>query len=210
MISHTYMVTGYIWMYVHMAIWVNETTKHSIWVVVLSWSKQARAVHITSRVLWMAGMTVQPAAPVAHRAGGLGPELAWQLTMIPEQTVIINIRSISPLPSPSPPTLSQYYETEWTLWDRFVVDGRRDGSEMTVQELYDYFEVCDRLPCVCVCVCAWVRLSFSHWGIHLLFLWECKWCTGHMTGWSIILPIHLECSVCVRTGYWESECIVIP
>ena len=89
--------------------------------------------------------------------------------MIPEQTEIINIPSISPLPSPSPLTPSQYYETEWTLWDRFVVDGRRDGSEMTVQELYDYFEVCDRLPCVCVCVrvcLAWVgiftlRYSFA-------------------------------------------------
>merc|ERR1712117_43763 len=34
----------------------------------------------------------------------------------------------------------KYYETEWTLWDRFEVNGRKaDGSEMTLQEFMDYF-----------------------------------------------------------------------
>ena len=35
-----------------------------------------------------------------------------------------------------------------------MVDGRRDGKEMTVQELYDFFEVCLcnglTWPCVCM------------------------------------------------------------
>merc|ERR1719418_238880 len=35
----------------------------------------------------------------------------------------------------------KYYETEWTLWDRFEVNGRKaDGSEMTLQELMDFFQ----------------------------------------------------------------------
>ena len=33
---------------------------------------------------------------------------------------------------------SKYHETEWTLWDRFMVDGG-DG-EMTLQEFMDYFK----------------------------------------------------------------------
>jgi len=42
---------------------------------------------------------------------------------------------------PIPPKKEKYYETEWTLWDRFEVDGRKgDGSEMTLQELVDLFE----------------------------------------------------------------------
>lgn len=42
-----------------------------------------------------------------------------------------------------PCTLSlQYYENEFTLWDRFEVNGRKeDGSEMTLQELFDLFQV---------------------------------------------------------------------
>ena len=36
----------------------------------------------------------------------------------------------------------QYYEKEFTLWDRFEVNGLKDdGSEMTMQELFDYFQV---------------------------------------------------------------------
>ncbi len=36
----------------------------------------------------------------------------------------------------------QYYDIEWTLWDRFDISGRRDdGSEMTLQEFSDYFKV---------------------------------------------------------------------
>lgn len=35
----------------------------------------------------------------------------------------------------------QYYEEEWTLWDRFEVDGiKADGEEMTLQEFLDYFQ----------------------------------------------------------------------
>jgi ubiquitin-activating enzyme E1 len=42
---------------------------------------------------------------------------------------------------PIPPKKEKYYDTEWTLWDRFDVDGRKaDGGEMTLQELVDYFE----------------------------------------------------------------------
>ena len=85
------------------------------------------------------------------------------LAQILEQTVILYSPSHSPSlplpPSPSLPLLpfplsssplhfstcltpSQYYDNEWTLWDRFEVNGIRDGREMTVQDLYDYFEVC--------------------------------------------------------------------
>ena len=39
-------------------------------------------------------------------------------------------------------TKKQYYDTEWTLWDRFDISGRReDGSEMTLGEFMDYFKV---------------------------------------------------------------------
>lgn len=44
------------------------------------------------------------------------------------------------LSEPMPAPRKKYYDHEWTLWDRFVVDGIRDGREMTVQDLYDYFE----------------------------------------------------------------------
>jgi len=34
----------------------------------------------------------------------------------------------------------KYYETEWTLWDRFEVNAiKEDGQEMTLQEFMDYF-----------------------------------------------------------------------
>merc|ERR1711978_255679 len=34
----------------------------------------------------------------------------------------------------------KYYETEWTLWDRFEVNAvKADGNEMTLQEFMDYF-----------------------------------------------------------------------
>ena len=37
---------------------------------------------------------------------------------------------------------TQYYETEWTLWDRFDLKGRKeDGGEMTLREFVDYFKV---------------------------------------------------------------------
>jgi len=36
----------------------------------------------------------------------------------------------------------KYYETEWTLWDRFELDGVQPGAEkeMTLQEFMDYFQ----------------------------------------------------------------------
>jgi ubiquitin-activating enzyme E1 len=43
-----------------------------------------------------------------------------------------------PMPAPK----NKYNDTEWTLWDRFEVDGRRDGgNEMTLGEFMDYFQV---------------------------------------------------------------------
>lgn len=36
---------------------------------------------------------------------------------------------------------SKYYDTEWTLWDRFEVNAiKEDGTEMTLKEFLDYFE----------------------------------------------------------------------
>ena len=36
----------------------------------------------------------------------------------------------------------QYYDKEFTLWDRFEVNGLNEaGEEMTLQELFDYFQV---------------------------------------------------------------------
>ena len=36
----------------------------------------------------------------------------------------------------------QYYDTEWTLWDRFEVAGVKEGgAEMTLREFLDYFKV---------------------------------------------------------------------
>ena len=38
-------------------------------------------------------------------------------------------------PLPSPPLPFQYYNTEWTLWDRFEVKGLQEGCpEMTLQQ----------------------------------------------------------------------------
>lgn len=34
----------------------------------------------------------------------------------------------------------QYYNIDWTLWDRFDLMGlKEDGSEMTLREFMDYF-----------------------------------------------------------------------
>jgi len=43
-----------------------------------------------------------------------------------------------PLPAPK----QKYYETEWTLWDRFEMDAIQPGQdkEMTLQEFMDYFQ----------------------------------------------------------------------
>ena len=38
---------------------------------------------------------------------------------------------------------SQYNDKEFTLWDRFELDSKKeDGSEMTLQDLMDHFKVC--------------------------------------------------------------------
>ena len=53
--------------------------------------------------------------------------------------------SLLPSPSPplpSPPLSFQYYDTEWTLWDRFEVKGLQEGCpEMTLQQFIDHFKV---------------------------------------------------------------------
>ena len=37
---------------------------------------------------------------------------------------------------------SQYYDIEWTLWDRFDVCGVKEGGgEMTLREFLKYFQV---------------------------------------------------------------------
>lgn len=42
-----------------------------------------------------------------------------------------------PVPAPK----KKYNDQEFTLWDRFEIDGRKeDGSEMTMQEMIDYFK----------------------------------------------------------------------
>merc|ERR1719339_171429 len=36
---------------------------------------------------------------------------------------------------------NKYYDTEWTLWDRFEINSvKEDGSEMTMKDFMDYFE----------------------------------------------------------------------
>lgn len=36
----------------------------------------------------------------------------------------------------------QYYNQEWTLWDRFEVQGlQSNGEEMTLKQFLDYFKV---------------------------------------------------------------------
>lgn len=40
----------------------------------------------------------------------------------------------------------QYYDIDWTLWDRFEVTGlRSNGEEMTLRQFLDYFKVCCQL-----------------------------------------------------------------
>ena len=42
---------------------------------------------------------------------------------------------------PLQPPSKTYHDTKWTLWDRFIVEGRKEGdTEMTVQELFDHFK----------------------------------------------------------------------
>ncbi|KAM6141160.1 ubiquitin-like modifier-activating enzyme 1 [Erethizon dorsatum] len=47
---------------------------------------------------------------------------------------------------PLAPPRHQYYNPEWTLWDRFDVQGRQpDGEEMTLQQFLDYFKTQHKL-----------------------------------------------------------------
>jgi ubiquitin-activating enzyme E1 len=39
----------------------------------------------------------------------------------------------------------KYLDKEFTLWDRFEIEGKRDGHEMTVKELINYFQTEHRL-----------------------------------------------------------------
>lgn len=46
----------------------------------------------------------------------------------------------------------QYYNTEWTLWDRFEVQGiQPDGQEMTLREFLAYFKVSIESVPVTIC-----------------------------------------------------------
>uniref|UniRef100_A0A4W3GPU2 Ubiquitin-like modifier-activating enzyme 1 n=1 Tax=Callorhinchus milii TaxID=7868 RepID=A0A4W3GPU2_CALMI len=43
-----------------------------------------------------------------------------------------------------------YYDTEWTLWDRFEVTGvKPSGEEMTLKQFLDYFKVSERFTRSC-------------------------------------------------------------
>ena len=50
---------------------------------------------------------------------------------------------ITPLPCSTPLCfVLQYYNQEWTLWDRFEVQGLQpNGEEMTLKQFLDYFKV---------------------------------------------------------------------
>lgn len=55
-----------------------------------------------------------------------------------------------PLPAPK----QKYYDVDFTLWDRFEVDG-----EMTLKEFLDYFKVC-----------IFLKFVFSHYIIKFYFI----------------------------------------
>ncbi len=70
-----------------------------------------------------------------------------------------------------------------------MVDGIRDGREMTVQDLYDYFEVCggyfSQTCCVhvysmCVCLIGFTLL--------VIFTWSCSFCC--LSGTEAVQVIH--------------------
>ncbi|WP_411025088.1 hypothetical protein, partial [Salmonella sp. s54836] len=41
---------------------------------------------------------------------------------------------------PIPVPIIKYFDKEFTLWDRFEIDGRREDGEMTLGELKKHFE----------------------------------------------------------------------
>jgi ubiquitin-activating enzyme E1 len=47
----------------------------------------------------------------------------------------------------------KYLDKEFTLWDRFEIEGKRDGHEMTVKELINYFQVGSALIILCDVLC---------------------------------------------------------
>lgn len=51
--------------------------------------------------------------------------------------------------NPIAPTMNKYYETEFSLWDRFSIDATKGASgEMTLQEFLDHFKVIIYSLCV--------------------------------------------------------------
>uniref|UniRef100_A0A8C5SS33 Ubiquitin-activating enzyme E1 C-terminal domain-containing protein n=1 Tax=Laticauda laticaudata TaxID=8630 RepID=A0A8C5SS33_LATLA len=60
---------------------------------------------------------------------------------------------------------NKYYNTEWTLWDRFEVQGiQPDGQEMTLREFLAYFKV--SFKCVLVAICHNILMASEE---------ACKW-----------------------------------
>ena len=68
--------------------------------------------------------------------------------------------------NPIAPTKNKYYETEFSLWDRFEVDGSKGAAgEMTLQELLDHFQVfiSSNLGCDLIEL-KWTNLLFDQCG----------------------------------------------
>ena len=58
----------------------------------------------------------------------------------------------------------QYYNQEWTLWDRFEVQGLQpNGEEMTLKQFLDYFKV--RALSDSHLTWGW-RVQVTHWPVH--------------------------------------------
>jgi len=117
--------------------------------------------------------------------------------------------------NPLPPPKNKYYDTEFSLWDRFEVNGS-DGSkgEMTLQELLDHFQVRHRHS---MCLC-WPGLVASS---NLTVKWcspsqydppsgsqRCCWdwlCLWKRTCWRFHNEVWV-CEFCRITRSWRSRC----
>lgn len=69
--------------------------------------------------------------------------------------------------NPIAPVKNKYYDTEFSLWDRFEVDSSKGKrGEMTLQELLDHFKVGVLLITIChfhvdiVCACGRARVVY--------------------------------------------------
>lgn len=63
-----------------------------------------------------------------------------------------------------PLLVPQYYNQEWTLWDRFEVQGLQpNGEEMTLKQFLDYFKVrsLPHSPPTCR-----QRVQVTHWSVN--------------------------------------------